>query len=814
MVRFSLLTCLVVALVLGLIRPVAAADSIKVPDALAKRMATDVQPLVTKFCAKCHSGAKPKADLSFDKFRDAKSMLGDRDAWESVIDNIDTQVMPPEGSPKPSAEERQRMIGGVRALFDFADATARPDPGRVTIRRLNRTEYNNTIRDLMFVDFDAGEDFPSDDVGHGFDNIGDVLTLSPVLMERYLAAAEGIVNRAITPIPPKPVNRRIGSPYLQPASSKVINKNRFRQVATDETENYLSGPLFTDYKTEPDNDYVFRFRAYAETESKEPVKIAVLASGKQLKDNITEDQAERLSGKSLPGLRPCVILETVEIKARKDKEAKQFEVKFHCPEGVERIALAVEKPAEGEPATKLFVEFFSLEGPLDSRPSSQRKLLACATDKPHAEQSREVLTRFTSRAFRRPATTDEIKRLLQIVEQAEKGGAQWEAAMQQAMMAVLASPKFLFRVELDDQPQAAGPHKIDEFQLASRLSYFLWSSMPDYELFALANQGKLTAHLDDQVRRMLASPKSSALVDNFALQWLQLRRLSTFAPDAKLFPKFNERLRAAMFTETSMLLQEVVGKDRSILDLIAADYTFLNEPLAQHYGIVDTAGNTPSDKKKTPGGQPIRGQQFVRVALKDGNRGGLLTQASILSVTSNPTRTSPVKRGRWLLEQLLGAPPPPPPPNVPELKEDEQSAATGSLRQRLEQHRQNPSCASCHARMDPLGFALENYNAIGAFRQKEGEFPIDASGTLPDGTQFSGPIELKGILLQKKDVFSRCLAEKMLIYALGRGLERSDRHTVDKIVAGTAKNDYKFSSLVTEIVRSDPFRLRRGKEQQ
>jgi hypothetical protein len=313
---------------------------------------------------------------------------------------------------------------------------------------------------------------------------------------------------------------------------------------------------------------------------------------------------------------------------------------------------------------------------------------------------------------------------------------------------------------------------------------------------------------------MLASPKSNALVDNFALQWLQLKRLSTFAPDANIFPKFNERLRSAMLAETTLLLQEVTREDRSILDLISADYTYLNETLAQHYGIVDTAGNTSSDKKRSPGGQPIRGPQFVRVSLKDGNRGGLLTQASILSVTSNPTRTSPVKRGRWLLEQLLGAPPPPPPPNVPELKEDEQSQATGSLRQRLEQHRANPTCASCHARMDPLGFALENYNAIGAFREKEGAFPIDASGTLPDGTQFSGPIELKAILLQKKDAFCRCLAEKMLIYALGRGVERSDRRTIDQIVAAAAKNDYKFSSLVTEIVRSEPFRLRRGKEQE
>jgi hypothetical protein len=334
--------------------------------------------------------------------------------------------------------------------------------------------------------------------------------------------------------------------------------------------------------------------------------------------------------------------------------------------------------------------------------------------------------------------------------------------------------------------------------------------MPDDELSTLASKRQLTANLDAQVRRMLKDSKAKALTENFALQWLQLRRLVTFAPDPKLFPTFNEPLRQAMLRETELFFDAVVREDRSVLELIDADFTYLNETLARHYGIADTNGNWMHQKPHTAGGRPIRGEEFQRVSLTGGVRGGLLTQASVLTVTSNPTRTSPVKRGRWVLEQLLGTPPPPPPPDVPELKDEKM--LTGSLRQRMEQHRVNPSCANCHARMDPLGFAFENFNAIGAYRSKDGDFPIDPSGTLPDGKSFQGPQELKRILKEKKELFSRCLAEKLLTYALGRGLEFYDRRTVDKIVTALEKDGFKFSTLMVEIVKSDPFRLRRGKE--
>jgi hypothetical protein len=381
--------------------------------------------------------------------------------------------------------------------------------------------------------------------------------------------------------------------------------------------------------------------------------------------------------------------------------------------------------------------------------------------------------------------------------------------MQKVIQIVLCSPKFLFRVELDDRPTDPKPRPIDSFHLASRLAYFLWSSMPDDELLDLAENGQLRSNLEAQVVRMLADEKSSEFVRSFARQWLQIGRLEQFSPDAKLFPTFSEVLRAAMLKETELFFTTVLREDRSILELLDADFTFLNAPLAKHYGIADTNGNWIGQKPEQPKGSPIKGNDFVRVFIPHDLRGGLLTHASVLTVTSNPTRTSPVKRGKWVLEQLLGAPAPPPPPNIPELESDDREL-TGTLREQMEQHRANPSCAACHSTMDPLGFAFENYNAIGAWRAKDGEHEINAAGELPDGRKFSGPAGLKEVLLARKDDFARCLAEKMLIYALGRGLEYYDQPTLARIAKRVADNDYRFSWLVVEIVKSEPFVNRRG----
>ncbi|HEY4261706.1 MAG TPA: DUF1592 domain-containing protein [Schlesneria sp.] len=801
---------------------------------LANRFAGEAIPFVKKHCVECHGATEPKADLSLASDLDVKALVTRRGVWENVVDMVETGQMPPKEVAKPDPLEVDKFVTLVKAIFDDADRHAKPDPGRVTVRRLNRVEYNNTIQDLVGVDFNPAEDFPSDDIGHGFDNIGDVLTLSPVLMERYLSAAESIVNRAIVPNPPKPSDRGMGARYLEPAGQGVTEK-KWRGISTRPNPNAIfTGPLHTKYSIPDDGEYNFKLNCYAETTADGPVQIAILVCGKNVPGRVSDDEVAKLSGLAVAGLRPFTILQTVEVTARSADKAQHIVVKVPPTKGIERMAVAIVKPlippsrerAADEPAdasrpdradpeTTLYVDYFGMEGPLDGRPAAHRRLLAVAPNQSKEDQSREVLNRFVSRAYRRPATRDEIDRLMAMATIAQNDGLNWDGAMQRAFMAVLVSPKFLFRLELNDrapQPEGAESVPLDEYQLASRLSYFLWSSMPDDELFDLAGRGELTKNLDAQVKRMLASPRSKALVDNFAMQWLQLKRLKTYAPDPKLFPSFNEQLRNAMAKETELFFESIVREDRSVLEMLDADYTYLNETLARHYGIADTAGNWIGQKAERPGGQQIPRREFVRVNLPEKLRGGLLTQASILTVTSNPTRTSPVKRGRWVLEQILGAPPPPPPPDVPELPEGKEQLV-GSLRQRMEQHRANPACANCHAKMDPIGFAFENYDAIGAFRTKDGEFAIETAGVLPDGKAFQGPGELKTILMEKRHQFTRCLTEKLMIYALGRGLEYYDRRPVMQIQEALAKNDYKFSALVSEIVKSDPFRLRRGKEE-
>lgn len=779
-------------------------------------------PFLRKHCLACHTGNQPKADLSLQGFDRAEMLIPARKTWDNVLTMVEGGFMPPEGQPRPTVEEREAFAQAIQTVYAEADKHAQPDPGRVTVRRLNRTEYNHTIRDLAGVDFNPAEDFPADDIGHGFDNIGDVLTLSPVLMERYLAAAESIVQRAIQPDPPKPSKRAIGARYTQPSGPDVAQGSYRAMTNAEGATPREGGPVFTTYMVPPEGEYVFRTKLYAGPHGEGelgdgPVRIAIIAAGPGIPaDKVSSaDELAQVSGPAL-GTLPQKIVQVLEVTARDAKKPQFVEVNVP-PLGFDRMAVGLLKPGNDQtngdqPLAKVHIEYLALEGPLDPRPASHHALLACDETKSPAARTREVLTRFATRAYRRPVASEEVDRLAELVAAVEADGGKWESGMQLAMQAVLASPKFLFRLELDDRPEGAAPVPLNDYQLASRLSYFLWSTMPDAELFELAARGELSKNLDAQVRRMLADPKSRALVDNFALQWLQLKRLETFAPDAARFPQFNEPLRAAMLEETRLFLGEVIQSDRSIMELLHSDFTYLNEPLAKHYGILDTHGTLVGQKPVKPGGQRFRGPAFARVELIDGARGGLLTQASVLTVTSNPTRTSPVKRGRWLLEQILGSPPPPPPPNVPELEEDEKSQLTGSLRQRMEQHRANPACANCHARMDPLGFAFENFDAIGGYRTKDGEFEIDPAGELPGGKAFAGPAELKQVLLEDRDKFARCLAEKMLIYALGRGLEYYDRPTVETITTALAENDYRFSALVTAIVNSDPFRLRRGSE--
>jgi hypothetical protein len=734
-----------------------------------------VQPLLANYCLGCHSGEKPKARLDLAAFGDEVAVLRSRKVWTKVRENVESGVMPPPDKPQPSPDEVVRFTRWLETTFSTADCRLEKDPAPVTMRRLNRAEYVNTIRDLLGVTVDAAKDFPSDDVGYGFDNIGDVLTVSPLLLEKYLAAAEQVAEKAI-------VTDRIDRGPVKGWETEKLGDDAGGSKY-EETGRILAseGEIATQYDAPRDAEYIFRARASGQQAGPDPVRMEF-----------------RVEGKGVG---------TVDVTA-KDDSPELYEVRAALAAGQRRISVAFVndyyKPDDPDPNHRdrnLIVDAIEVQGPIASEPlplpeSHTRVIFRAPKGDDMAVCAREILTRFATRAFRRPATPAEVDRLVGLVEMAVKDGESFSKGIQLAVEAVLVSPHFLFRVERGRNPEARdATQPLADNELASRLSYFLWSSMPDDELFQLASENRLhdDAVLEAQARRMLKDPKSSALIENFAGQWLQLRNLKAVSPSRRRFPAFDEALRVAMGRETQLFVEAVVREDRNVVDFLDADFTFLNERLAHHYGI--------------PG---VTGDEFRRVTLSGDQRGGLLTQASILTVTSNPTRTSPVKRGKWILEQILGTPPPPPPPNVPELKDDRKTAKSASLRERMEQHRANPSCASCHSRMDPLGFGLENYDAVGAWREQDGTFPIDPSGTLPSGRSFRGPRELKGILKEKQKDFVHCLSEKMLIYALGRGLEAGDACVVDRIGEGMAADQNRFSRLVVEIVKSTPFRVRKG----
>jgi mono/diheme cytochrome c family protein len=756
---------------------VVAQDKGKTANAVEKVIA----PFVAQHCIACHGPQKKKADLQLHVFKDEASILKARKTWMAVLSMLHAGEMPPSGRPRPPIGDAEQFAKAVTEIFDRHDRTAKRDPGKVTMRRLNRVEYVNTIRDLIGIDIPIGEDFPSDDVGHGFDNIGDVLTISPLHMERYLAASEMIMKNAIVVgEAPKPLVRTTAARFMEPGATAV---ERPRIL-------YTKGPLYATFNVKQAGECKIVVRMSGRQAGDEPVKASILFDGQEVK--------------------------TVSMAEKKGNSGRNHTVTVNVAPGEHKVGVTLlneyTDPDDDSQGRGVIIEYVQFVGPIGAPPDSQLALLEAPANVDEEAKTRHILSRFASRAYRRPATKDEIDRLIKIVHAAEEGKEPWEGAVSLAMQAVLVSPKFLFRVELDATPDSKDAHPIDDYQLASRLSYFLWSTMPDQELLDLAAKKQLHQNIESQVKRMLRDGKAVALTDNFASQWLQLRPLKTHAPDKKLFPEFDERLRSDMLKETDLFFQAIAKEDRSILDLIDGPFTFVNERLAKHYRIRDTNGNPFLDVAIRPPGEPITGEKFVRVNLEGTKRGGLLTQASVLTVTSNPTRTSPVKRGRWVLEQILGTPPPPPPPDVPELPSSEQTK--GTLRQRMEQHRVNPSCAGCHARMDPIGFAFENFSAIGKYRTSDEDLPIDSTGELPNGQKFQGPNELKAILKGKKELFSRCLTEKMLTYAIGRGVEFYDKPAIDGILAALEKNEYRFSRLITEIAKSDPFRLRRGKDQE
>ncbi|MBN8246436.1 MAG: DUF1592 domain-containing protein, partial [Verrucomicrobia bacterium] len=629
--------------------------------------------------------------------------------------------------------------------------------------------------DLLDVDFDPAENFPADDIGHGFDNIGDVLSVSPVHLERYLDAAEGLAERAVVLTLPKPPERTTFSIFLEPGN--YGSEDGTRAVTNDVPE------LFVRHTLKETGHYRFRVRAGASNSpASDPVQLTLwVGTNTVLTTAVTNTP----------------------------KQWAWFETELELPAGEHRFAARWANRDTNAAGPILYINEFKVIGPKDTRTPFMKRVAAVGADLGDDARPLAVVRWFLTRAFRRTPSVEEIVRYGRVFADGRAAAdGRFEGGLQELVRAALVSPKFLFRIESDPRPDATTPQPLDDFQLASRLSYFLWSTMPDDALLDLAARQELTPQLEAQVRRMLRDPKSSALVQQFGLQWLQLQRLATFQPDAARFPDFDDTLRRAMLRETELFLGEIFREDRSLLELLDADFTYVNRPLARLYGIENEAFPGDGDGDRAERRRRCRSGEFVRVTWPDTRRGGLLTQASILTATSNPTRTSPVKRGKWVLEQILGTPPPPPPPNVPEL--DDQHELSGTLRQRMEQHRSNPACANCHRQMDALGFAFENFDAIGRFREKDADGVIDPSGSLPDGSTFQGPADLRGVLREQKELVTRNLAEKLLTYALGRGLEFYDERALRTILAEVAASEYRFSSLVVAIAQSDPFRMRRG----
>jgi mono/diheme cytochrome c family protein len=727
-----------------------------------------VQPFFAAHCYDCHNAQLTSGNLNLESYRTTASVLQNRERWEEVLRKLRTGEMPPKGMPRPKDAELQQVIHWLENLFEQADQQTKPDPGRVTARRLNRSEYANTVRDLLGVEFRADKEFPVDDSGEGFDNIADVLTISPVLMEKYLAAAERIAARAIgaDPLPKKPIEAEY--------SRRTTGLRRVSPGTVEAT-----------HRVEWDGEYIIRFGLPGERSADaRPVTLGLWMDGKLLHTMPVETRPSKL----------------VYFDPYSEEEMRLF-----LPEGDHtfRAGFINDEFVKGLAPQDLynnkknkFIGSLLFIGPFPakSEKASRKKILICDPNS-GAACVEKIIATLARRAYRRPVTRSEVASLVKLVNTSKAEGLSVEQGIQVAIQAMLVSPHFLFRIERDPNPtDPARIHKISDIEQASRLSYFFWSSMPDDELLALAEAGKLRAPgvLEAQVRRLLADEKSAALAENFAGQWLETRNLDVVKPDPQKFPSWGPELREAMRTETRMFFEAMLRENRPLTDFLDARFTFLNELLAKHYGI-----------------EGVTGPEFRRVELKTDQRGGILSHASVLTVSSYPTRTSPVIRGKYVLQNILGTPPPPPPPDVPLLNE-EAVGNTGSLRQQLEKHRSNPTCAACHNRMDVLGFGLENYDAIGRWRTMDGKFPIDVSGTFPNGKSFASPAEMRVLLKEDLPSFARCLTEKMLTYALGRGIERYDRRTVNDITRKLAASGYQFQTLIYEIVQSLPFQSRRG----
>lgn len=746
----------------------AAAAAEPIPDDLSA-----IRPFLDRYCADCHSGDQAEGGLDFQRYPDVPAIHADRRTWGRVFDRIRVKAMPPDDADQPSDEERQHVVDWLRQILFYVDCSRPVDPGQVTIRRLNRVEYNNTIRDLVGVDVRPARDFPSDDVGYGFDNIGDVLSVPPLLIEKYLDAAEQVTDAALLTEVEYRLHEIVTARNLKPEGGVDDGPDDTKVL-------YSRGSVLARFRVHVAGEYAIRIVAGAEQAGDEPAKMEL-----KLGDNV------------------LTVFDTIG-----DKVPENYEHRRTIEPGGLNVSVTFINDFYNPDAgldRNLYVRSIALDGPLGppSLPESHTRLIrATPSDTVTAEAAAQTnLAAFLPRAFRRPVADDEVASYVRFVTQAIERGDAFERGMEAALQAALVAPHFLFRVETDKRAASAdGRQSLTDYELASRLSYFLWSSMPDDELLRVAAEQDLhdDAVLAQQVARMLADPRAQALIENFAGQWLNLRRLTSgdVAPDLGTFPEAGTQLLGDMRRESELFIASIFREDRPLTDLLTAKHTFVNKRLARLYGIEQLELQKEDDEN-----------EFVRVELSDGRRSGILTQPAILTLTSFATRTSPVKRGQWVLENLLGDKPPDPPPGVPPLDQTREANPNLTLRQQLELHRANPTCASCHVLMDNIGFGLENFDAIGRWRDQDAAGPIDAAGTLPSGEAFSGPLQLVDILAARERDFVTCVAEKLLTYALGRGLEYYDQCAVTAIVDRTAAQGNRFAALATSIALSEPFRL-------
>ncbi|HEV3333453.1 MAG TPA: DUF1592 domain-containing protein [Bryobacteraceae bacterium] len=752
--------------------------------------------LLDQYCVVCHNQRAKTAGLMLDKM-DLNHIADGAEVWEKVVRKLRGGMMPPVGMPRPDKPSMENFVSWLETSLDRA-AAANPNPGRDPLHRLNRAEYANAIRELLALDIDVTSLLPADDEANGFDNIADVLKVSPALLEQYLGASRQIAALAV------------GDPAVAPVSEI------YRVPPDLSQEDHIEGlPLGTrggiviHHNFPLDGEYDFSVKLLRNivgyiTGLEWPHQLEISVDGKRVflvpvggeEDNKLMDANLGVAGDALDARLKV----RVPIQAGPRTVVVTF-LRKNSAESVEPLQPFTRdldlQNMNGLP----LIDYVDITGPIKPTGSgdtpSRRRIFACRPSGAGDELpcARKILSSLARRAYRRPVSDQDMELLLSFY-QAGRNKGNFEAGIESALRLILADPKFLFRYSPDPPNVTAGAmYHVSDLELASRLSFFLWSTVPDDQLLDVAAQGKLKdpAVLDQQVRRMLADRRAEALATNFAGQWLYLRNLPSAIPDRDTFPNWDDNLRQAMRRETELFFESIVHEDRSAMDLLTADYTFVNERLARHYGIPN-----------------VYGTQFRRVAITDENRKGLLGQGSILTVTSYPNRTSPVLRGKWILENLLGTPPPAPPPNVPALKESGEGGKILPVRVLMEQHRQNAACASCHKIMDPLGFSLENFDGIGQWRTKEPGGPVDASGQLADGSQIDGPAALRKAILSHPDQFVGTMTEKLLTYALGRGLEYYDMPVVRGIVHDAARSDYRFSSLIMGIVKSVPFEMKKS----